>query len=259
MNKSRESMAANDHENISSSPQETTVSPTVGTSVGPKNADHTFIGFIPLFAGLSDDAKESLISGAIHSLRSKGSILVHEGDPINSIIIVRSGRIKTFRTDSNGQEYVLDVLHDGQAIWHGVFMEEQTYHYSVGCLTDVDLYFIRRSHFEAQIKNNPTVAIGLIHMIGAELFEAEEKIMMLGIRDPQRRLAEYLLYRDERCVGPEIRLKLQDIASSVGLRPETVSRTLSAFERKGMLRRVGQGRLLLLDRSALHDVAVGSN
>lgn len=96
-------------------------------------------------------------------------------------------------------------------------------------------------------------------MIGAELFEAEEKIMMLGIRDPQRRLAEYLLYRDERCVGPEIRLKLQDIASSVGLRPETVSRTLSAFERKGMLRRVGQGRLLLLDRSALHDVAVGSN
>ncbi|WP_298578512.1 Crp/Fnr family transcriptional regulator [uncultured Olegusella sp.] len=256
-------MAENDYENTSRSPQETTVSPAVSSNVNPtvspKDADHTFVSSIPLFAGLSDDAKESLISGAIHSLRPKGSILVHEGDPINSIIIVRSGRIKTFRTDSNGQEYVLDVLHDGQAIWRGVFMEEQTYHYSVGCLTDVDLYIIRRSHFETLIKNNPKVAIGLIHMIGAELFEAEEKIMMLGIRDPQRRLAEYLLYRDERCVGPEIRLKLQDIASSVGLRPETVSRTLSAFERRGMLRRVGQGRLLLLDRSALHDVAVGSN
>lgn len=239
--------------------QESTHSDPKEHSNSPKDAESAFMNSIHLFAGLPDDAKEDLISGAIHALRPKGSILVHEGDPINSIIIVRSGRIKTFRTDSDGQEYVLDVLHDGQAIWHGVFMEEQTYHYSVGCLTDVDLYVIRRPHFEALIKNNPRVAIGLVHMLGAELFEAEEKIMMLGIRDPQRRLAEYLLYRDERCVGPEIRLKLQDIAGSVGLRPETVSRTLSTFERKGMLRRVGQGRLLLLDRSALHDVAVGSN
>lgn len=214
---------------------------------------------IDLFSGLPCDAKERLLTNAIRVKHPQGSIMVHEGDPITSIIIVRSGRIKTFRSDSDGEEYVLDVLHESQSIWRGIFRAEENYHYSVGALTDVEIYLIKRTDFEELIRSNPQFAIELVHMIGTELFEAEQKLMMLNIRDPKRRLAEYLLYRDDRCVGPDIRLKIQDIAGSIGLRPETVSRAISNFERQGLLKRVGRGRLLVTDRNALHDVAIGSD
>ena len=79
--------------------------------------------------------------------------------------------------------------------------------------------------------------------------------MMLSRRDPRRRLAEYLLTRDRSCTGPEIHLKLDDIASSVGLRPETVSRNIARFDREGLVRRMGRGRLLVLDREGLARVS----
>lgn len=79
--------------------------------------------------------------------------------------------------------------------------------------------------------------------------------MMLSIRDPRRRLAEYLLIRDGSCAGPEIHLRLEDIANSIGLRPETVSRHIARFDREGLVKRTGRGRLLVLDREGLRSVS----
>lgn len=211
---------------------------------------------IRLFAGLPASAKEELAERATHEEWPKGAILVHEGDPIESVLIVRKGRIKTFRSNAEGEETVLDILHDGQAIWHGMFLEDHIYHYSVGCLTKVELRRIQRTDFEALLAAHPDVAMSLIQMLGTELDDAEEQIMMLGIRDPRRRLAEYLLHRDERCINREINLKLEDIAASVGLRPETVSRILSAFEREELVKRLGRGRLKVIDRPGLETIGL---
>ena len=56
-------------------------------------------------------------------------------------------------------------------------------------------------------------------------------------------------------MGPEIHLKLEDIANSVGLRPETVSRNIAQFVREGLVERPGRGRLLVADRAGLEAVA----
>ncbi len=210
---------------------------------------------IRLFADLPVEAKRELLACSRHSSHAQGSIIVHEGDPIESIIVVRAGRIKTFRSSSNGEEYVLDVLHDGQALWHGMFLAEHIYRYSVECLTPVQLCRIHRADFENLLAHHPDVALGLIRMVTTELDVAEEKIMMLSIRDPRRRLAEYLLLRDRQCAGPEIRLKLEDIASSVGLRPETVSRNIARFVREGLIERPGRGRLRVIDPEGLKAVS----
>ncbi|MST72072.1 Crp/Fnr family transcriptional regulator [Olsenella porci] len=79
---------------------------------------------IRLFAGLDLEARRELLSHATQTTYQRGDIIVAEGDPIDSILIVRSGRIKTFRVDPSGEETVLDILHDGQAIWHGMFLED---------------------------------------------------------------------------------------------------------------------------------------
>lgn len=221
---------------------------------GFKAANGTCVSRIRLFAGLPNDAKHDLLTRSTRSTHRRGDILVHESDPIDSVLIVRSGRIKTFRIDPDGVEYVLDVLHDGQAIWHGMFLEDNVYHYSVGCLTRVELCSIHRTDFEAMLAEHPDAAMGLIRMVCTELDDAEEKAMMLGIRDPRRRVAQYLLLRDERCMGTEIHLGLEDIAASVGLRPETVSRAISSLSREGLVERLGRGRLRLLDRDRMRNL-----
>lgn len=206
---------------------------------------------IRLFKHLPFSARKMLAENAVHRYYAKGETIVHSGSPINSILIIQKGRIKTCRFDGDGEEQVLDVLHDGQAIWHGMFLENAIYHYSVVCLTDVYLCEISRISFEHILHEHPEVAMNLITMLSTELDDAEEKAMMLGIRDPKKRLARFLLDRDERCIGSDIHMKLDDIAASVGLRPETVSRNISLFEKNGCIERRGQGRLHVKDRNKL--------
>jgi len=227
----------------------------VGHDCAFSRAGSSCMDNIRLFAGLPPSAKRELLARARHTAHASGDIIVHEGDPIESIIVVRTGRIKTYRSTSDGEQYVLDVLHDGQALWHGLFLDNHTYGYSVSCLTPVRLCLIHRADVEQMLANHPDVAMDLIRMVCTELDHAEERIMMLSIRDPRRRLAEYLLARDRSCTGPEIHLKLDDIASSVGLRPETVSRNIARFDREGLVRRMGRGRLLVLDREGLARVS----
>ena len=225
----------------------------VGHDCAFSRAGSSCMDNIRLFAGLPPSAKRELLARARHTTHASRDIIVHEGDPIESIIVVRTGRIKTYRSTSDGEQHVLDVLHDGQALWHGLFLDNRTYGYSVSCLTLVRLCLIHRADVEQMLANHPDVAMGL--MVCTELDRAEERIMMLSIRDPRRRLAEYLLTRDRSCTGPEIHLKLDDIASSVGLRPETVSRNIARFDREGLVRRMGRGRLLVLDREGLARVS----
>ena len=115
------------------------------------------MGSIRLFAGLPESARNDLMAHALRSTHPAGSLLVREGDPIESILVVRHGRIKTFHADADGEEYLLDILHDGQAIWHGMFLKENVYRYSVGCLTHVDLCRIRRTDFMRLIGDNREV------------------------------------------------------------------------------------------------------
>lgn len=227
----------------------------VGHDCAFSRAGSSCMDNIRLFAGLPPSAKRELLARARHTAHASGDIIVHEGDPIESIIVVRTGRIKTYRSTSDGEQHVLDVLHDGQALWHGLFLDNHTYGYSVSCLTPVRLCLIHRADVEQMLANHPDVAMDLIRMVCTELDHAEERIIMLSIRDPRRRLAEYLLARDRSCTGPEIHLKLDDIASSVGLRPETVSRNIARFDREGLVRRMGRGRLLVLDREGLARVS----
>lgn len=214
--------------------------------------DHTLCtSQIGIFSNLPRQAQQKLIAHAVLSTHPKDQILIQEGQPVDSILIIRKGRLKTRRIEANGNEHVLDILHDGQAIWHDMFLPNPVYHYSVVCLTDVEICEIRREEFLSLLKQQPETAMRLIQILSSELAETKEKTLLLSIRDPKVRLAGFLLDRDARCIGPEIHMRLDDIAASIGLRPETVSRNLSKLEKEGAIHRTGQGKICVIDRSAL--------
>lgn len=214
--------------------------------------DHTLCtSQIGIFSNLPRQAQQKLIAHAVLSTHPKDQILIQEGQPVDSILIIRKGRLKTRRIEANGNEHVLDILHDGQAIWHDMFLPNPVYHYSVVCLTDVEICEIRREEFLSLLKQQPETAMRLIQILSSELAETKEKTLLLSIRDPKVRLAGFLLDRDARCIGPEIHMRLDDIAASIGLRPETVSRNLSKLEKEGTIHRTGQGKIRVIDRGAL--------
>lgn len=208
---------------------------------------------IRLFRGLPEASREKLMDGVIHRSYAAGRVLIEEEEKVRYILVIRRGRVKICRSDAEGEEHILDILHDGQAIWHDLFLKEPVYHYSAICLTDVDACLFSREEFMRIITGEPEMALGLIAMLSTELTEEKEKVMLLSIRDPDTRLAGFLLDRDEKCLNGHISMKLSDIAASISLRQETVSRSLSRLQKAGYLSRTGRGELKVIDRQGLLD------
>lgn len=210
---------------------------------------------IRLFQELPEQAQAKLIAGAEHKSYDKGQVLIEEGAKVDSILVIRSGLVRTCRFDANGEEYLLDILHDGQAIWHDLFLKDPCYHYSAICATHVELCRIGRQAFMDVISGDNGAALSLIAMLSTELTEAKEKTVLLSIRDPESRFARFLLHQDARSNDRKIHMKLEDIAASIGLRPETVSRYITKLQDRGAIRRTGRGVLQVVSRSLLREVS----
>lgn len=209
---------------------------------------------IPLFGEIPSDVQKSITEHSVQTTKRKGSYLFRAGDEVDSVIIIKKGRIKLCKNDADGNEYILDIIHDGDAIWENLFFKDAVFSYSAVCLSKADVWAISKSKFMEFIADFPSIAMNLISMLSLRLKDSNEKVMLLSIRDPKVRLAGFLLDRDIRCVGPEIKLKLEDIAASIGLRPETVSRNLSLFEKNSLIKRLGKGRILVTDRKGLKEI-----
>lgn len=209
---------------------------------------------IRLFQALPAEVQDELMHSARHRALQKGYVFASEGDRVENIIIIRKGSIKTYRLDESGNEYILDILHDTQAIWHDMFLKDPSYHYSIEAISEVEVCEISREVFIAVLNHHPEAAFNLIQMLSTELSSAKEKILLLSIRSPVVRTAGFLLYQRNVSVDHIIHFKLDDIASTIRLRPETISRIIRNFEKKGIIQRAGHGKLVIKNQKELYEI-----
>ncbi|MEE8836458.1 MAG: Crp/Fnr family transcriptional regulator [Eubacteriales bacterium] len=211
------------------------------------------ISEVRLFRGLSPELQAMLASHSIHRTYPADAHIVSENDTIHSVIIIRNGKVKISRTDAMGEEHILDVLHDGQSVWHGIFLKKHRYNYDVIAMEEVRTCEIPRSVIMEMIEKNPQISLSMIEMLARDMTDAEDRLLVLSIREPRQRVAAFLLRKERSCLGDVINLKLEDIASSVNLRPETVSRNITYLEKEGMIRRIGKGCLKVTDHKKLRE------
>ena len=93
-----------------------------------------------------------------------------------------------------------------------------------------------------------------INLLSNKLHDANERNMILSISEPMKRIAAFLIYNEKRSEEPTLTLRLDDIAGSVGLRPETVSRYIRKMIGEGLIEKVGQSGFRIPDFDRLNAV-----
>jgi len=209
---------------------------------------------VSFLSGLSPEQKTAL-SSHLYCLRcQKGSYLFHEGDRADSLIVLRHGRVKLSSVDGEGREKIIGIFAEGDALWESLFLGNSTYPYSAVAVSTTDYCQIAKADFENAISDTPT-ALRIIALLSKKLHDANERNLILATADPSRRIAKFFLYRLERSHDSVLELRLEDIAASVSLRPETVSRKLAELIDEGFLRKQGQSGYAVLDIDALKELA----
>ncbi len=202
---------------------------------------------------LSGEELRELTAGMRTVELEPGEPLFHEGDPAHNVFTLTSGHLRLSRLLADGRRQVIGFLVPGDFL--GLAFRD-TYVATAEALDPVALCTFPRVAFERFLERHPHFERELLARARSELAAAQEQMVVLGRKTARERLATFLVQLARRKnAGTRVLLHLPmgraDIADYLGLTVETVSRTLSAFRREGLVRLEGRSTVHIPDLGRL--------
>lgn len=168
-------------------------------------------------------------------LFKKREIIYSEGNYPNAVYFLKSGKIKNFKTNEFGKEYIIELHKPGDFFGYLDLLENAPYQDSAVALQDSEVVIIPKDEFNSLLYNNRDVATKFIKILSNEVREREERLLKLAYNSVRKRVAESLImlanrYQEDKTKHFAISITREDLASIVGTATETVIRTLSDFK-----------------------------
>lgn len=179
-------------------------------------------------------------------LYHKKEIIFQEGNLPNAIYFIGKGRVKTFKTNEDGKEFITGIHEAGDFIGYLPMLEGGDFNESAAALDDSEIYSIQKNDFVSLIYSNREVANRFIKILTNNLIEKEERMLSLAYNSVRRRVAEALLMlHNKHKENPNIQISREDLSNIVGTATESLIRTLSDFKEEGLVElKAGQVRVL---------------
>jgi CRP/FNR family transcriptional regulator, anaerobic regulatory protein len=210
--------------------------------------------------GLSADDMpkiEALICSARNVRR--GEALYRAGDPFDNLYAVRSGSLKTVMAHRDGREQVTGLRLAGDPLGlDGISGDNHTC--SAVALEDSSVCIVPYAALKHLCRETSAMQDRLHRLMSEQLYRESSQMMVLGSLSADERVAAFLLDVSERNgqrgyshAEFNLRMTRDDMGSYLGMTLETVSRTLSRFQKRGLID--AQGKLIrILDLEGLRHV-----
>ena len=211
-----------------------------------------FLATVPLFRSLAPGEVAAFSTLAREKTFPKGSVILFEDDPGDSLFVVREGRVKVVLVAEDGREVILGILGVGEHFGELSLIDDQPRSAHVVAMEESTLLVLRREDFRRRVEQNPAVAWALLMELSRRLRRADDKIGSLVLLDVPGRIARMILDAADEGGSEVIEKPLthQTIAHVIGASRETVSRAMREFVEAGWVS-TERRRIRITDRAAL--------
>lgn len=220
-----------------------------------------FLRSLPYFSGLSAEELACVRRCITTRDFDKGELVLLEGEPCRGLYVVRSGRVRVFKTSPDGREQVLRVAEAGETFNEVPNFDGGNNPASVEVLEPSTIYLIRRAHLLQLVQQYPSIAMALLRMFAGRLRHLTTLVEDLSFKHVTSRLAKILLeYAAEPgsgdAGGAELKRRLtqQEMAAMIGTAREMVGRSLKNLEAQGAVR-IDRHRIVITDKELLRRLA----
>src|SRR4029450_8767784 len=152
-----------------------------------------FLRTVPLFTKLEDAELQRFAELTREKSYPKGSVILFEDDPGDSLFIVRAGRVKVVLVGEDGREVILGVLGIGEHFGELSLIDEQPRSAHVIAMEDANLLVLRREDFKRRAEQSPQPAGPPLVELSRRLRRADGKIGGLVLLDVPGRIARLIL------------------------------------------------------------------
>jgi CRP-like cAMP-binding protein len=180
----------------------------------------------------------------------KKDMLFMEGDSPNFLYLMISGKIKVYKSNTSGKEYIIDIYKTGDYLGHIALLQESKHKESAVAIEDSEVALIPKQAFFELLYTNRDVAVQFVKLLSKDFADAEEKLIKLAYDSARKRVAEAILfiskkYQEEGHPEAAFAMHRENISALSGISPESVSRHLTDFKEEGLIE-IQQGNIKIM-------------
>ncbi|OCL26390.1 Crp/Fnr family transcriptional regulator [Orenia metallireducens] len=213
---------------------------------------------VPIFSNLAEAELIDIIKMTGHEEFEKGDTICFEGLEANTLYIINEGEIKLFKCTKDGKEQILHILTAGDFFGELNLLKGGQYSFSAEAITSTKLCTLTKDKMKSIILDKPEIALKIMETLADRVNSLETLAQNLATNEVEVRLAYMLLklkkeYGVETPQGIEMKIPItrEDMSNYTGVARETVSRKLKSFEEEGIIKLVGNKKIIILDEERL--------
>lgn len=209
------------------------------------------------FHGLSEKQGDEIIRrGTTRDLKAQ-TVLFHEGNPARQSYLVLKGRLKLGKVHELGKEVLIRYIGPGELAAMITVLEGRDYPVTAETVGETRVVGWDRRTMLQIMADYPQLSINMIRNSMDRLEDLQSRYLELHAEQVEKRIARSLLRimkQSGKRSGGEIIIDFpisrQELADYTGTTLYTVSRTLSAWEKKGWVKSK-KARIIIADPHAL--------
>lgn len=215
-----------------------------------------------LFQGVSPAGLEQALAVGIPRSVEEGGFFFMQGDPATHAYVVVTGLVKMIQITPNGQQITLRMMIPGQT-YGGIAMlnPKAGYPATAQAVEDSTAIAWDTAHLRSLAEKEPSLAFNTMQLMHGYITELQERQKALVTARVEQRIARILLKLAAEAgkkvaegILIDMPLSRQDVAEMSGTTLYTVSRTLTEWERGGLLK-IGRERVVVCNPHGLVSIA----
>ncbi len=210
-----------------------------------------------LFEGASRTTHDAASSGANIEVIGSGGTIAEQGTAALALVIISRGRARLERATADGHRVSLGYRGAGDILGESCLTQMPTHAETATAMEETEIVKIPHTLVDDFMREDPGLAPAVFTLLLQRTRETEDRIESLLFRNVEGRVIGFLLKAADRWGVPSPRGTLisapithLEIAQAIGSTRETVTLTLGALRKEGLLDVAGR-RLIVRNRERL--------
>ena len=203
----------------------------------------SFLRISSIFSGLGDLGLHEVCSAARLHRIDAGEFFFLQGDPANSLYLLKEGSVKLLQLTPDGQQVLMRLIGPWTFFAVIALIENTVYPVTAQAAEPCQALVWSRLVMKPLIEKYPSIALNTMKMMAGQVHEYQDRLKELATERVERRLARALLRlaaqtgrKVNEGVLIDLPLSRQNLAEMTGTTLFTVSRILSQWENQGLIK-----------------------
>lgn len=214
------------------------------------------IALVPIFSGLSPEEMTEIAGITQEKAYAKGAALYFAGEASQRLFVVHTGHVKISRSSPTGKTQVMRMLGPGAFLGELTIFNDSPLMDRAEASEPCAICVIEGAKLKELMTRFPSIAYKIMKELSSRLEKAENLIEDINLHSAEHRVAQALLELSVDSTVFELAMNKGDWASQLGMTQETLSRKLSLFQERGMIKLIGQKGIEVLDQAGLSAIRV---